>query len=204
MFESIKRKLSPPVSVETQLAILRECGIAAATPAIEEAVLRRVKREAASKRPYLSLLCVLGDEAEHADTAGSDGFPSDNIWHFDTECIEDHGDYARIVERLAALSRGILAISDVSDFVDIESGTAWLSFRWRAEEYRWVAAVSDDWVDDGILSKFGALLAASGTDLRYTHIDLGGQDCLIGCASPQEKDALARRTGLKASWLNDE
>jgi hypothetical protein len=68
-------------------------------------------------------------------------------------------------------------------------------------EYRWDAAIDDDWVDAAILSKFADLLASRNRARRFTYIDLGGQDCLIGCATPEERSALAEKTGLKVEWL---
>lgn len=181
--------------------MLRECGIAAASSSIETSLLANVSRSAVERRPYTALLCVLGDEAEQASMAGPSGYPSDNIWHFDTECIADHGDYARIARRIAQLSQGDLDIAEVTDFVDLEGGTAWLSLRCGGVAYHWAAIVDDDWVDATILSRLATLLERSGSARRYTYIGLGGQDCLIGCATPAQLDLLKRRTGLTAAWL---
>ena len=69
------------------------------------------------------------------------------------------------------------------------------------QSYRWDAEVKDDWVDPMILSRFSDLLSRVGRSRRFTHIDLGGQDCLIGCATAQERERLSRETGLKVEWL---
>jgi hypothetical protein len=82
-------------------------------------------REQFQKDPYRLLLCVLGGEAEDETQAGESGYPSDQIWHFDTECIEDHGDYKKIVSRIVTLAHGALPLEQVEDFVDIENGAAW-------------------------------------------------------------------------------
>lgn len=201
MFEFLKKAFSPSVSLERQLAVLKECGVGCTTSSIEEALINSTLRAKVEKCPYSSLLCILGDEAEQEQMAGPSGYPSDNIWYFDTECIRDHGDYARIANRLAALSQGALILSDVQDFVDVELQTAWLSFRCHGVDYRWDATVNDDWVDDQIFSKFVVLLESMGAPRRYIHIDLQGQDCLIGCGTPAQKDLLANKTGLKVSWL---
>jgi hypothetical protein len=202
MFEALKKRFSPSVSLESQLFALRECGIECATSSIEEALIASLPRANVERQPYSLLLCVLGDEAEQKKMAGPNGYPSENIWHFDTECIENHGDYVRIANRLATLSQGALTISDVQDYVDVELATAWLSFRCAGVEYRWDATVNDDWVDEQIFSKFAVLLERAGSPRRFIHIDLHGQDCLIGCATPAQKELLARKTGLGVSWLS--
>lgn len=201
MLEFLRNLLAPSISLETQLADLRQCGIAAASPAIERALLAGIARSRVERAPYTHLLCVLGDAAEQASMAGPAGYPSDNIWHFDTECIAEHGDYVRIARRLASLSQGALAITDVDDVVDVERGIAWLSLRCGGQHYRWDAIVDDDWVDDKILSQMAALLERSGSARRYTYISLSGQDCLIGCATAGELALFNRTTGLKAQWL---
>ena len=75
------------------------------------------------------------------------------------------------------------------------------AFRLAGQSYRWDAEVKDDWVDPIILSRFSDLLSRVGRSRRFTYIDLGGQDCLIGCATAQERERLSRETGLKVEWL---
>ncbi len=134
-------------------------------------------------------------------TAGDSGSPSDNIWHFDTECIEDHGDYARIAKRMKILAQGDLPIEDILDYVDVDNREAHLSFRLRGIDFLWQAKVEDDWIDPSILSRFANLLETSGATRRFTYIDLGGQDCLIGCSTREEQTRLQKLTGLKVEWL---
>ena len=84
---------------------------------------------------------------------------------------------------------------------ETDGGTAHVAFTLAGRGYRWEAEVKDDWVDAGILSRFADLLARTGKGRRFTYIDLGGQDCLIGCATQAEQDRLAKETGLKVQWL---
>jgi hypothetical protein len=125
----------------------------------------------------------------------------DALWHFDTECIEDHGAYARIAERLRVLAGPDLPLAQITDFVDVEKSRAWLSFSLNGSTKKWEAAINDDWVDPTILSRFAELLRARGTGRRFTCLDLGGQDCLLGCASDVQLGALREMTGLKWQWL---
>jgi hypothetical protein len=131
----------------------------------------------------------MGAEVDQIQT-GEFGYPSDSIWHLDTECIEDHGDYKRLADRMVTLTQGALPLADIEDFVDLEQGTACLSFSLDGKSERWTAKVDDDWVDAEILSRFARLLESRMTTRRYTYIDLQGQDCLIGCATKEEKRAL--------------
>lgn len=139
---------------------------------------------------------TMGSKAETGQ-AGLHGYPSDNIWYFDTECIEDHGSYVRIAERLQQLAKGELPLEEVEDYVDLDGETAHVAFRLSGNSYRWDAVVQDDWADPAILSRFAKLLYQTGQSRRFTYIDLGGQDCPIGCATPDERLTSKHRTNLE-------
>lgn len=201
MFKLFKRNPNGPGSFEKQLSTLASCGIRLAPGVAPEALLESFDREAFEAEPYSLLLMSMGGEAESEFQAGETGYPSDNIWHFDTECIEDHGAYAAIARRMKDLAQGELPLEDITDYVDVEAGEASVAFRLADQSYRWDAKVEDDWVDPTILSRFSDLLSRVGTSRRFTYIDLGGQDCLIGCATAQERERLATETGLKVEWL---
>jgi hypothetical protein len=158
-------------------------------------------REAFEAEPYRRLLVCMGGRAGNGPRAGATGYASDNIWHFDTECIEDHGAYVAIASRLRDLAGGELPLEDIADYVDVEAGKAHVAFVLAGQSYRWDAEVEGDWVDPTILSRFSALLTQVGRGRRFTYIDLGGQDCLIGCSTPLERDRLATETGLEVEWL---
>ena len=109
-----------------------------------------------------------------------------NLWHFDTECIEDHGDYKRIVDRMAELTQGSLPLADIQDYVDLQEGEARFSFTLHGKETKVDCRVEDDWVDPKIFSVFVQVLASTDPSKVFVHYDLGGQDCLIGCVSREQ------------------
>ena len=137
----------------------------------KEVLFSAYEPEDFTHEPYLMLLTALGGESEEEPY----GFLSSDIWHFDTECIEDHGDYARIAMRLEELAGGDLPLEAIEDYVDVEEGKAWLAFKLNGQDYRWVLEVDNDWVDTNIFSEFDALLRNRQTDKRYTCLNLGGR-----------------------------
>lgn len=188
-----------PHPFETHLAVLKSCGITLA-PGIALDDFDDLLTFEAESNPYLWLLIAIGDQVGDAE-AGRSGYGSDHVWYFDTECIHGSGAYVAIAERLSTLAKGDLPLQAIRDEVDSEGGTAWLSFRIDGRTYRWDARLDGDWVDFGILLQFANLLESRGSRRRFTQINLAGQDCLIGCARPEERDALQSRTGLKVDWL---
>jgi hypothetical protein len=126
---------------------------------------------------------------------------SDNVWLMHADCAAHSGDYARIAQRMATLAADALSIESVRDEFDLGRGVAWLSFTLRGEEFRWPAKIEERWIDPLILSRFAALLEAQDTSLRYICLDLGGQDCLLACATGEQFSAIRKITGLAFEWL---
>lgn len=146
---------------------------------------------------YEELLTVLGDEADTPD-----GYWSQDLWHFDPECIAGGDDYVAIAERFRSLARGELPLDHIQARAD--AAETWIAFELDGEEYRWEALFDDDWADPGIIRKFADLLDSRGYGRRFTMLDLGGQDCLIGCATAQEFSRLRLITGLDFCWLSSQ
>jgi hypothetical protein len=94
-----------------------------------------------------------------------------------------------------------LPIVDVRDEFDLASSVAWLKFEFLEQQVSWPARIRECWVDPDIFSRFVALLDAQDSPARFTYLDLGGQDVLIGCATPAQFTEFRRRTGLKLQWL---
>lgn len=79
---------------------------------------------------------------------------SKNLWHFDTECIEDHGSYVDIAKRMVEMADGSLPLTDIEDYVDIEEKKAWLSFKLDGKPIRFDCEVDNDWVDSKVFGHF--------------------------------------------------
>lgn len=200
MFGLFRRK-RPRIPLEEQLRELATCGIALTPRSSLDALTREWTREHLETDPYRLLLCVMGSDVGDPGAAGEFAFPSDDIWHLDTECIEDHGAYALVARRMSVLAKGALPLEGLRDHVDLDERVAWLEFELRGRREHWDLRVKDDWIDESVLKRFCALLEAQGGARRFTYIDLEGQDCLIGCATPMERELLAKVTGLRVDWL---
>lgn len=184
-------------NLEEQLAALARCGIRT-KPEFDAAwIAKNLGVEADKVVKYELLLSVMGGtrEAPPWDSV------SDNIWHFHTECIEDHGSYVRILKQLADLAAGTLDFRELKDFVDIDEETAWVEFVLDREKFHWDLKVKNDWMDAAVFSKTVQLMDAKKTGRKFTYVDLHGQDCLVGCSTDEERRMLRRETGLEVRWL---
>jgi hypothetical protein len=185
------------LTLYAQLDALAECGIVPKEGVGPAELLALHGEREYETSPFKLLLSVLGTESAESPCPPL----SDNLWHMRAECISGRGDYVKVALRMAALAGTALPLEAVSDDFDWRQGVAWLEFTLHGRAFRWPAKIEERWIDPNILSRFVALLDEQETILRFTGLDLGGQDCLIGCTTDEQFAALRRRTGLEFEWL---
>jgi hypothetical protein len=201
VFSDVRKMLKKrPVSLEHQIEVLKECGYALKPDIAVETLLRSFDRDQYENDPYLLTLIIMGSE-EIDEAAFLPG--SEKIWAYDAECIENHYDYVRKAMSLRDLADGGLPIENITDYVDVEEGEAWLAFELNGKKYKWLAEVDDDWLDPNILVQFAELLASLNTGRRFIWLHDGGQGGLIGCSTKEQLELLNKKTGLQFQWLDD-
>jgi len=193
----LRRLMNRNMSLYAQLNELAECGIVPREGIGPAELLARHSDRDYETSPFKLLLSVLGTDSE-----GPPYLPlSANVWLMHADCAAQRGDYIKIANRMATLAGEALPIELVDDEFDLGRGVAWLSFSLRGEKFRWPGNIEERWIDPLVLSRFAALLEAQSTDRRYLCLDLGGQDCLLGCVTEAQFSALRKRTGLAFEWL---
>jgi hypothetical protein len=193
----LRRLMNRNLTLYAQLDSLAECGIAPNQGVGPAELLARHGDREYETSPFKLLLAVLGTESHESPYLPL----SDTVWHMRAECVSGPGDYAKVAQRMSALAGNALPLAAVHDEFDWQHGVAWLGFTLQGREIRWPAKIEERWIDPNILSRFVALLDDQDTCLRFTGLDLGGQDCLIGCATQEQFAALRKRTGLEFEWL---
>ena len=137
------------MTLEEQLNKLAACGITLNEGVTVDDVLYSFGREAYEEKPFDLVLFILGAEVEREPW----GRPfCSRVWNFDTECIVGTGDYAKIVKRLCEVAGKPQLITDVSDFVDLDEGKAWLKYTIDGTLREWPVEVNNDWADTLTLS----------------------------------------------------
>ena len=137
-------RLELPMKLEQQLAKLAEFGFNLDDGITIDDVLYSFGRDDFEQRPFDLILFVLGVEVEREPWGRS--FCS-RVWNFDTECINATGDYVHIVKRLCEVAGRPDCLKDVSDFVDLDAGKAWLKYNVNGTQRNWPVEVNDDWAD---------------------------------------------------------
>lgn len=193
----LRRLANRNLTLYAQLDQLARCGIVPQSGVGVADLLNRYPERQYETDPFRRLLTVLGEESTDLPYTPL----SEQVWHLRVGSITGPGDYTRIALRMSLLAQGALPISDISDELDWAAGMVWLRFRLRDEQFDWPARLREHWIDPVLFSRFVVLLEAQDTPLRFTYLDLGGQDALLGCAAPQQFAELRRRTGLRFQWL---
>ncbi len=185
------------MTLYAQLDQLERCGIVPNSGVGVADLLVRYPERQYETNPFRLLLRVLGDESNDLKRTPL----CNSVWHLRVDCIVGPGDYAHIAQRMSILAGDDLPLSDVRDEFEWASALVWLIFRLRGEEIAWPARLREHWIDPAIFSRLVALLETQETERRFTYLDLGGQDVLLGCADPAQFAAIRRRTGLRLEWL---
>ena len=190
--------LQENLTIETQLKELRSCGIRLNIDVVEADLLMFDNKEELETEPYQGLVKVLGHELERKPY----GPIANMLWMCDYERIEDHGDYASIVKRLELMTNFALELANIKDFVNIDTGVAWVEFMYRGEQIHWDAEVEDDWMDPYLIVKYDELLKASGKDVRIysNHTDYG-QIAFFAAFSSTEFNCFCKLSRIKLALI---
>ncbi len=147
------------MTLEQQLSELAKLGLHLAEGVSIDDLLYSFDREAFEAEPFDLILFVLGGEVERRPWGRA---VCSRVWNFDTECIEQTGDYVRIVSRLCELAGVPDRLTDILDFVDLETGKAWLEYKVGDVQRHWNIQVDDDWADTQTLSYVMADIQSDG------------------------------------------
>jgi hypothetical protein len=189
-------------SVEVMLAEVAAVGIALRPGVRAERLWAEFSRAQIESGGFESLLAVMGSEPYDPKTSAVLNPLSDDVWHFDTEAIEDHGSYTRVVENCCRLTRGDLKFERVNDHVDIENNVAYIEVSADGGTEHVDFKINDDWVDPKVFEFLQERLVATDSERRFAMQGLG-QDMLLICKPPDQIEAINRATRLRfTSTLN--
>lgn len=147
------------MKLETQIEKLAKIGLRLNEGISVKDFLQSFDRKEYEENPFDLILFVYGIEVEEAPWGR---FFCDRVWNFDTECIEDHGDYVSIVQNFHRITGRAKNLSDVSDQIDIENGSASLQYKIDGEQRFYDIKINDDWADPETVSSIMEDLKGEG------------------------------------------
>jgi len=146
-------KKSKRLALEDQLEALADLGIQLNPGITIDDMLYSYPRKEYERVSFDVVFFVLGIEVERKPWGR---FFSNQVWNFDTECIEDPAIYTEIVQNLCRISNAGSRVTEIESDVDFEADKAWLKYRVvRGEESlsrHWEIEISHDWADSMTIS----------------------------------------------------
>jgi hypothetical protein len=170
------------LELETQLAKLAELGLVLNTGIEIEDLLYSLDRSELEAEPFLPLIGLLGMEVERTPWGRR---ICDQIWNFDTECINATGDYVKIVQKLGLLTGTPDYLTEIVD--KVEEDTAWLEYTIEDRRQHWSIELNDDWADMMTLSYVMEELQRDGK--QFYSID-NGQAMILFYLDPETANKL--------------
>jgi hypothetical protein len=127
--------------------------------------------------------------------AGEEGWKGLATGGYDAECIENDGDYTRLLRAYAEASDGRFAPEKVKDSVDIDEGTTRISFTLGGRQYRRTFEQEGDYVADDFDRILNVILEKAGIKERFFQLPADDQIAKLVFVTP-EALANAVKAGL--------
>jgi hypothetical protein len=134
----------PNLKLETQLEQLAELGFEIDPDVTIEDILSVVDRSALERDPFKLLLYAFGAESLRAPLGRR---ICHRVWNLDPEGIETTGDYAKIVRQLCLLGGNPDWLTEIADYIDVETDEWWLEYTIGAKKQHHLVALDRDWLD---------------------------------------------------------
>lgn len=147
------------MKLEQQLEALSEIGLRLNDGVTVDDLFYSFDRRKYEMKPFDLILFVLGIEVEREPWGR---WICSSVWNFDMECIADAGDYVQIVKRLCELAGQPNLMTDIEDFVDLETGQAWLQYSVAGEARHYPVHVNNDWADPDVVAKIMSYIERDG------------------------------------------
>ena len=182
---SIFKSKKKTIPILEQLNTLLSIGIRPKQDDFLDWVCDEWGKETVESDPYNLMLFSLGGERENGDLWER---LSDDIYSFDTECVEDSNIYEVVLERLVTLSKGSYDISDLHSEVDHDNKKVTVSFAYNDIHYQWSLKYNNDWFDCDIIGKTNSLLRNNGSS-NFFYTSSPDQNLIVVYTS---KDAIGK------------
>ena len=192
--ENVKK--IPKATFEQQLDSFQKLGFKFNNGITKESLLDSFDKSEFENDPWNLMYVCLGSTIEKEPYTPI----TDDCWHFDAECIEDHGSYVDILENLKRISKGQLNLENIKDYVDIENEKAWVSFDFEGKSYKWNLRIDNDWVDGELFDKIQEVNSVNKNTKKFTVYVLG-QDAVIGYMNDKEISEFKKTTKIELKYL---
>ena len=184
----------PRETLEAQLGVLAECGLAIERPWGIADVRSALTGFDRGLPPYLRLLLALGQVRNAAARTPPTLCP--RVLQIPARCIDGPGAYGRLFAGLARMLGPEFPARDGQDVLSQAERRGSLSFEIGDVRHHWTLRVMDDWVDETLLVRVNHMLEEHGGRLRLRQVPVGEHHLLLVAATSADSRRCAQRTGL--------
>jgi hypothetical protein len=108
-----------------------------------------------------------------------------SVYSFDTECIDESGDYVSIIENLADCSAGKFKPTEVSDDIDfITTNTSTIKFTHFGKAYSITIPNQNDWFQPEVLDLVNRAIVESGNKEQFLTLPVQDQCAYLVFVDP--------------------
>lgn len=123
---------------------------------------------------------------------------------YDIECVENEGDYVKLLDAYAEASFGRFKPRDASDTIDPENGAAVIRFTLKGKKYRRTFDHDGDTVSEDFDAVLNAVLARAGFKERFFQLPPEGQLARLVFVSPAALKKAVKAGLVPEQALGDE
>jgi len=185
-------KSNKKISIEQQLNTFSKLNITPKNDDFIDWIYCEWGRKAVEADPYNLILSSLGGERENGDAWER---VSDDVYSFDTECVEDADIYAEILTNLAALSKDAFSITNITSTVNHENCEASISFTHNKVSYHWHLQYNNDWFDGDVINKINQLLRENDSS-EFFYTCILGQNLMVLFTSQSNIDEVNKLVSI--------
>jgi hypothetical protein len=181
----------PPVNhAQTQYDALRGCGINLRGHTKLSEVTKGADPAGFEDPPFVQLLCCMGGMNDQGQAW------SEEVFLWPAGCVGESGVLTALVSRVAGLCRGALAVEEVEDTLNAESGLATVAFTLDGERVEWEVPVQEGEADPQLIAGLAGIAAERGEGARLACAEVEGVGRLLVFMTEPEIAELAETTGL--------
>ena len=189
------------IPLETQIAALKDAGLAMAPGRTIEELLSSWSRDQYESDPYGLLLFMYGSEVE-AEPWGR--FFFDRGWDFDMECLTEQGDYVRAFTEVVRITGQPQRVTEMSDDFNFKAETCQIRYTIDGKARTLSARVDHDWADPEAVAAFVRDLQTEiGDGRRFWAADNGQAAILFFLTDTEAEKVNSLRKDVLAPYVAD-
>lgn len=175
----------PDIPLETQIAALREAGLALAPGRTVEELLVSWPRADYERDPFGLILFMYGSDVEVEPWERAF---CERGWNFDMECLVEAGDYVTVFTQILRITGQPHLVTQMSDDFDMDAATAEIRYVIAGRPRTIRARVDGDWADPEAVAAFLADIETAIDDGRRFCAADNGQASILFFLTDGEAD----------------